>query len=86
MPLCVLPERAVLTPTWGLPASCEDPVCSEGKNQEPTAVHVCAQLCLTLCNSMDCSLPGSSAHGILQARILEWVTVPIPEDLPNPGI
>ena len=30
-------------------------------------------LCLTLCNPMDCSLPGSSIHGILQARILEWV-------------
>ena len=33
------------------------------------------QSCLTLCNHMDCSLPGSSAHGILQARILEWVTI-----------
>ena len=32
-----------------------------------------AQLCLTLCDPMDCSLPGSSVHGILQARILEWV-------------
>ena len=32
-----------------------------------------AQLCLTLCNPMDCSLPGSSVHGILQARILEWL-------------
>ena len=34
------------------------------------------QLCLTLCDSVDNSLPGSSAHGILQARILEWVTFP----------
>jgi len=34
------------------------------------------QLCLTLCDLMDCSLPGSSVHGILQARILEWVAVP----------
>ena len=34
-----------------------------------------AQLCPTLCDSMDYSLPGSSAHGILQARILEWVAV-----------
>ena len=34
------------------------------------------QLCLTLCNLMDCSLPGSSVHGILQARILEWVAMP----------
>ena len=32
-----------------------------------------AQSCLTLCDSMDCSLPGSSAHGIFQARGLEWV-------------
>ena len=31
--------------------------------------------CLTLCNPMDCSPPGSSVHGISQARILEWVTV-----------
>ena len=30
------------------------------------------QLCPTLCNPMDCSLPGSSVHGIFQARVLEW--------------
>ena len=35
-----------------------------------------AQSCSTLCNPMDCSLPGSAVHGILQARILEWVVVP----------
>ena len=34
------------------------------------------QPCLTLCNSVDCGLPGSSVHGILQARILEWVAIP----------
>ena len=33
------------------------------------------QLCLILCDPMDCSLPGSSIHGILQARILEWGAV-----------
>ena len=41
--------------------------------------HICAQLhhlCLTLCNSMNCSPSGSSVHGILQARILEWVAMP----------
>ena len=32
-------------------------------------------LCLTLCNPMDCSPPGSSVHGILQAIILEWVAM-----------
>ena len=34
------------------------------------------QSCLTLCNPKDCSPPGSSVHGILQARILEWVAMP----------
>ena len=32
-------------------------------------------MCPTLCNPMDCSLPGSSIHGIFQARILEWVAI-----------
>ena len=35
---------------------------------------------------MDCSPPGSSVQGILQARILEWVAFPPPGDLPDPGI
>ena len=34
-----------------------------------------AQSSLTLCDPVDCSLPGSSVHGILQARILEWVAI-----------
>ena len=34
------------------------------------------QSCLTLCDPMDCSPPGSSVHGILQARTLEWVAIP----------
>ena len=34
-----------------------------------------AQSCLTLCDPMDCSLPGSSTHGIFQARVLEWVAI-----------
>ena len=33
------------------------------------------QSCLTLCDPMDCSLPGSSVHGIFQARVLEWVAI-----------
>ena len=45
-----------------------------------------AQLCSALCDPMDCSPPGSSVHGILQARILEWVAFPSPGDLPDPGI
>ena len=42
-------------------------------------------LCLTLCSPVDYSPPGSSVHGILQARILEWVARSS-RDLPNPGI
>ena len=38
-------------------------------------VPLCAQSCPTLCNPMDCSLPGFSVHGIFQAGILEWVAV-----------
>ena len=34
------------------------------------------QSCLTLCNPVECSPPGFSVHGILQARILEWVAMP----------
>ena len=44
----------------------------------PACMRVClvTQSCLTFCNSMDCSLPGSSIFGILQARVLEWVAIP----------
>ena len=34
-----------------------------------------AQSCPTLCDSMDCSPPGSSVHGIFQARILKWIAI-----------
>ena len=44
------------------------------------------QLYLALCDAMDCSPPGSSVHGILQANILEWTDMPFSGDLPNPGI
>ena len=44
-----------------------------------------AQLCLTLCDPMDCSPPVSSIRGILQARILEWVAI-FSRDLPDPGM
>ena len=44
------------------------------------------QSCPTLWDPMDCSPPGSSVHGIFQARILEWVPFPSPGDPPDPGI
>ena len=64
----------------------------------PMCVCVCvcvcvlaAQVCLTLCGTIDCSPPGSSVHGILQARILEWVAYSIPRGSArtqglNPGL
>ena len=42
------------------------------------------QLCLTLCDPVDCSPPGSSVHGILQARILEWVAMPSSRESTQP--
>ena len=44
------------------------------------------QSCPTLCDPTDCSLSGSSVHGIFQGRILEWVPFPSPGDLPDLGI
>ena len=49
-------------------------------------VYLITQLCLTLCNPMDCSPPGSSVHGTFQARTLEWLPFLSPGDPPNPGI
>ena len=40
--------------------------------------------CLILCNRIDCSLPGFSAHGIFQARILEWVTISFSRESSRP--
>ena len=56
----------ILTPTFGLGTLSE--LVSESRS--------IAQSYLTLCNPMDCSRPGSSVHGILQTRRVEWVTIP----------
>ena len=48
---------------------------SDEVTQNPLSVVLAAQLCQTLCNSIDYSPPGSSVHGILQARILEWIAI-----------
>ena len=54
--------------------------------EERSLCYVCTgvlvtQLCPILCNPMDCSSPSSSVHGILQARILEWVAIPLSNSL-----
>ena len=43
------------------------------------------KLCSTLRDPMDCSLPGSSAHEILQTRVLEWVVISFSRRSPTPG-
>ena len=61
----------VLSLVWGL------------RSRVCVCVYVCVRVCMrtraqlypTLCDPMDCSLPGSSVHGIFQARILEWVAI-----------
>ena len=45
-----------------------------------------AKLCLTLGDPMNCSPPGSSVHGISQARTLGWAAIPSSRGLPHPGI
>ena len=55
-----------------VPYSCGNPF---NRYFPPDVVAVCTQSCLTLCDPMDCSPPGSSVHGISQARILEWVAM-----------
>ena len=52
--------------------------CDESENEVKVTV---SQSCPTLCDPV-----GYTIHGILQARILEWVAFPFPGDLPNPGI
>ena len=60
-----------------IPAACNAHCCH---------CYLLSKSCLTICNPTDCSPPGSSVHGILQARTLEWVAISSSGDLPNPGI
>ena len=60
-------------PDWSFPSS---PFRAQLNNQGAFTFHVLdTQLCLTLCDPMDGSLPSSSVHGIFQARILEWFSI-----------
>ena len=67
---------------WGLTENLK------GMHSDICKSSVCsaAQACPILCDPMDCRPPGSSVHGILPARILEWAAVPSPWNLPCPGI
>ena len=61
----------------GLKEETDDYLGSHSKISPSPSVGRCVltQSCLTLCNPVDCSPPGSSVHGILQARVLEWVAI-----------
>ena len=75
------------------------PSCGKKADTTQSIYHVCVcvcvctctcmlslKLCLTLWDPMDCSLPGSSLHQVLQERTLEWVAMPSSWILPDPGI
>ena len=87
------PVAAGMAGVWGRMDSCKYRTESLGYPPDTitTLLICCACICLSLfrrvwlCNPMDCSLPGSSAHGILQARILEWVARHSSGDLPKAG-
>ena len=51
--------------------------CTTGEAQVNVLGVLVAQSCLTLCDPVDCGLPGPSVHGILQARVLEWIAIPL---------
>ena len=67
--------------TWeALSQSLSSNICLDGSSYEISLPNLeseseVAQSCPTLCDPMDCSLPGFSVHGIFQARVLEWVAI-----------
>ena len=77
-----LPDPGIMsTSLWGLPALAGR-FFTTGTIWKVLYLHLIqvntsavTQSCPTLCNPMDCSLPGSSIHGVFQARVLEWVAI-----------
>ena len=82
------PLRGSLGPSLRAALGCDECVCAQARMCQivrtrdfhldtfQTPYVLVAQSCLTLGDPMDCNPPGSSVHGILQARILEWVAMP----------
>ena len=71
LPLCCIePSGGDCSPLTGLTACI-----NHFSTPCPTICICCTQLCLTLCSRTDGSMPGPSAHGIFQSRILEWVAI-----------
>ena len=78
--LFILPEW------WDLPRTLPYASCYSSFFPPYTLLCPVIQSCLTLCDPMDYSLPGSSVHEIILARILEWVAISSSRHLPGPGI
>ena len=57
----------------------------EARKGNYLAACVCAQLCPALCDPLNCSPPGSSVHGIILTRILEWVVISFSRGSSQPG-
>ena len=74
-PLGGNPSMWRLQEPWARPSSGVFPLALAGGPSSLLRCCLVAKSCLTLCSPMDCSPPGSSVPGILQARILEWVAI-----------
>ena len=73
LPILPIPSR------WGwAPSAAPTPF-----HSHPAAAAKSLQSCSTLCDPMDCSPPGSSVHGIFQARVLEWGAIAFSSSLPE---
>ena len=73
---CSVSEEVSSWGSWGQETKCSHPMWIIREYTGCAALSSVAQTCLTLGDPMDCSPPGSSVHGILQAGILEWAAMP----------
>ena len=73
---------------WGKNGQCQILFVAPWKKSydQPAAAAKSLQSCLTLSDPMDCRPPGSSVHGIFQARVLEWDAIALSDDQPRQHI
>ena len=71
------PQHEAVHCNWRKPPAGGQTVRNKQRNLYMRVCVLVTQWYLALCNPMDCSLPGSSVHGILQARILKWIAIPV---------
>ena len=88
---CPRPRGAWAPASRGRSSTGREVTCPKAPEGRPARESEVFQSCPTLCDPVDCSLPGSSVHGIFQARILEWVAISFsrrifPTQGLNPGL